>query len=151
MARIGNSPVSFSEGTTVSVDDGLVTVKGKLGELFQKVDSSITISVNENEVLLTRDSEDKQVMSYHGLYRSLIANMVEGVEKGYERKLELVGVGYRASNQDQKLDIHAGYSHNIVFEIPDEVKVTTVSEKGKPPGVILNSIDSKDAIRFPNK
>ena len=143
MSRIGNSPVSFSEGTTVSVDDGLVTVKGKLGELFQKVDSSITISVNENEVLLTRDSEDKQVRSYHGLYRSLIANMVEGVEKGYEKKLELVGVGYRASNQDQKLDIHAGYSHNIVFEIPNEVKVTTVSEKSKLPIVILNSIDKQ--------
>ena len=89
MSRIGNSPVSFSEGTTVSLVDGIVTVKGKLGELSQNVDSSITISVNENEVVLTRDSEDKQVRSYHGLYRSLIANMVEGVEKGFERKLEL--------------------------------------------------------------
>ena len=91
MSRIGNSPVSFSEGTTVSLVDGIVTVKGKLGELSQNVDNSITISVNENEVVLTRDSEDKQVRSYHGLYRSLIANMVEGVEKGFERKLELVG------------------------------------------------------------
>ena len=143
MSRIGNSPVSFSEGTTVSIADGVVTIKGKLGELSQKVDSSSTISVNKNEVVLTRDSEDKQVRSYHGLYRSLIANMVEGVEKGYEKKLELVGVGYRASNQDQKLDIHAGYSHNIVFEIPDEVKVTTVSEKGQPPVIILNSIDKQ--------
>ena len=86
MSRIGNNPVSFSEGTTVSVADGIVTVKGKLGELPQNVDSSITISVNENEVVLTRDSEDKQVRSYHGLYRSLIANMVEGVEKEYEKK-----------------------------------------------------------------
>ena len=143
MSRIGNSPVSFSEGTPVSVADGDVSVKGKLGELSQNVDSSITISVNENEVVLTRDSEDKQVRSYHGLYRSLIANMVEGVEKGYEKKLELVGVGYRASNQWQKLDIHAGYSHNIVFEIPDEVKVTTVSEKSKLPIIILNSIDKQ--------
>ena len=143
MSRIGNSPVSFSEGTTVSFVDGIFTVKGKLGELSQKVDSSIQFSINENKVVLTRDSEGKQVRSYHGLYRSLIANMVEGVEKGFERKLELVGVGYRASNQGQKLDIHAGYSHNIIFEIPDEVKVTTVSEKGKPPLVVLNSIDKQ--------
>ena len=143
MSRIGNSPVSFSEETTVSVTDGVVTVKGKLGKLSQKVDSSITISVNKNEVVLTRNSEDKQVRSYHGLYRSLIDNMVEGVEKGFEKKLELIGVGYRASNQGQKLDIHAGYSHNIVFEIPDEVKVTTVSEKSKLPIVILNSIDKQ--------
>ena len=143
MSRIGNSPVSFSEGTTVSLVDGIVTVKGKLGELSQNVDNSITISVNENEVVLTRDSEDKQVRSYHGLYRSLIANMVEGVEKCFEKKLEVVGVGYRASNQGQKLDIHAGYSHNIIFEIPDEVKVTTVSEKGQPPLVVLNSIDKQ--------
>ena len=143
MSRIGNSPVSFSEETTVSVTDGVVTVKGKFGKLAQKVDSSITISVNKNEVVLTRNSEDKQVRSYHGLYRSLINNMVEGVEKGFEKKLELIGVGYRASNQGQKLDIHAGYSHNIVFEIPDEVKVTTVSEKSKLPIVILNSIDKQ--------
>ncbi len=143
MSRIGNSPVSLSEGTTVSIADGVVTVKGKLGELSQKVDSSITISINENEVVLSRDSEDKKVRSYHGLYRSLIANMVEGVEKGYERKLELIGVGFRASNQGQKLDIHAGYSHNIVFEVPDEVKLTTVSEKGQPPVVILNSSDKQ--------
>ncbi len=143
MSRIGNIPVLLSEGTTVSIADGVVTVKGKLGELSQKVDSSITISINENEVVLSRDSEDKKVRSYHGLYRSLIANMVEGVEKGYERKLELIGVGFRASNQGQKLDIHAGYSHNIVFEVPDEVKLTTVSEKGQPPVVILNSSDKQ--------
>ncbi len=143
MSRVGNNPISISKETKVSIVDETVFVKGKLGELSQKIDSSIKFSINENEVVLTRDSEDKQVRSYHGLYRSLIANMVEGVEKGFERKLELVGVGYRASNQGQKLDIHAGYSHNIIFEIPDEVKVTTVSEKGKPPLVILNSIDKQ--------
>ncbi len=143
MSRVGNNPISLSEGTLVSFADGMITVKGKLGELSQKIDSSISISVNENEVVLARNSEDKQVRSYHGLYRSLISNMVEGVEKGYEKKLELVGVGYRASNQGQKLDIHAGYSHNIVFEIPAEVKVSTVSEKGQPPVVILNSIDKQ--------
>ena len=143
MSRIGNSPISLSEGTTVSVTNGVVTVKGKLGELTQKVDNSISISVNENEVILSRNSEEKQVRSYHGLYRSLIANMVEGVEKGYERKLELVGVGYRAANQGQKLDISVGYSHNIVFEIPSEVKLETVSEKGQAPVVILKSIDKQ--------
>ena len=143
MSRIGNSPVSFSEGTTVSVADSVVTVKGKLGELFQKVDSSITISVNENEVLLTRDSEDKQVRSYHGLYRSLIANMVEGVEKGYEKKLELVGVGYRASNSGQNLQIALGFSHNIVIKLADEVKVQTISEKGANPIIKLTSHDKQ--------
>ena len=143
MSRVGNSPISFSEGTSISVSDGVVTVKGKLGELSQSVDSSISVSVNENEVVLSRNSDDKQVRSFHGLYRSLIANMVEGVEKGFEKKLELVGVGYRAANQGQKLDISVGYSHNIVFEIPNEVKVETVSEKGQPPVVILKSIDKQ--------
>ena len=143
MSRIGNNPVSFSEETTVSVADGIVTVKGKLGELTQKFDASISISVNGNEVVLSRVSDDKQIRSYHGLYRSLISNMVEGVEKGYEKKLELIGVGYRAANQGQKLDISAGYSHNIIFEIPVEVKLTTISDKGQPPVVILNSIDKQ--------
>ena len=143
MSRIGKNPVPFSSETTVSVADGIVTVKGKLGELTQKFDNSISISVNGNEVVLTRVSDDKQVRSYHGLYRSLISNMVEGVEKGYEKKLELIGVGYRATNQGQKLDISAGYSHNIVFEIPSEVKLVTVSEKGKPPVVVLTSIDKQ--------
>ena len=143
MSRIGNNPISLSEGTTVSVADGIITVKGKLGELTQKFDASISISVNGNEVILSRTSDDKQIRSYHGLYRSLISNMVEGVEKGYEKKLELIGVGYRAANQGQKLDISAGYSHNIIFEIPVEVKLTTVTEKGQPPVVILNSIDKQ--------
>ena len=143
MSRVGNSPIKFSEGTVVSVSNNIVTVKGKLGELSQSVDSSITVSVNENEVTLSRISDEKQVRSFHGLYRSLISNMVEGVEKGFEKKLELVGVGYRASNQGQKLDISAGYSHNIVFEIPSEVKLETVSEKGQPPVVILKSIDKQ--------
>ena len=143
MSRIGKNPVPFSSETTVSVADGVVTVKGKLGELIQKFDNSISISVNENEVELTRASDDKQVRSYHGLYRSLIANMVAGVEKGYEKKLELIGVGYRAVNQGQKLDISAGYSHNIVFEIPSEVKLETISEKGKPPVIVLTSIDKQ--------
>ena len=143
MSRIGNSPISFSEGTKISVLNDVVTVNGKLGELSQKIDSSISVSVNKNEVILSRNSDEKHIRSFHGLYRSLIANMVEGVEKGYEKKLELVGVGYRASNQGQKLDISAGYSHNIVFEIPSDVKLETVSEKGQPPVIILKSIDKQ--------
>ena len=143
MSRVGNSPIKFSEGTVVSVSNNIVTVKGKLGELSQSIDSSISVSVNENEVILSRISDEKQVRSFHGLYRSLISNMVEGVEKGFEKKLELVGVGYRNANQGQKLDISAGYSHNIVFEIPSEVKLETVSEKGQPPVVILKSIDKQ--------
>ena len=143
MSRIGNSPVSFLEGTTVSFADGIVTVKGKLGELTQKIDSSISVSVHENQVSFARKSDDKQVRSFHGLYRSLISNMGEGVENGYEKKLELVGVGYRASNQGQKLDIAVGYSHNILFEIPTDINLDTLSEKGKPPVIILISIDKQ--------
>ena len=143
MSRVGNNPISFTESTTINCVDDIVTVKGKLGELTQKIDKSISISINGNEVILSRNSEDKQVRSFHGLYRALIANMVEGVENGYQKKLELVGVGYRAANQGQKLDISAGYSHNIIFEVPSEVKVETVSEKGQPPLIILSSIDKQ--------
>ena len=139
MSRIGNNPIAIPEGINVSVDNSIISIKGKLGELSQKVDNSITITINDNEVVLTRTSEEKQVKAYHGLYRSLIANMVEGVSNGFTKKLELVGVGYRASNQGQKLDLSVGYSHNIIFEIPAEVKINCESEKGKAPVVILSS------------
>ena len=122
---------------------GVFYVRIQLGRGYHHHFLDMGVSIDENKVIFKRDSEDKQVRSYHGLYRSLIANMVEGVEKGFEKKLELIGVGYRASNQGQKLDIHAGYSHNIIFEVPTEVKVTTVSEKGQPPLVVLNSIDKQ--------
>ena len=143
MSRIGNNPILIPEGTTVSVKESVVTVKGKLGELSQQIDASITIDVNDKEIVCTRVSEDKQVKSFHGLYRALIANMVEGVSKGFERKLELIGVGFRASNQGQRLDISAGFSHNIIFEIPNEVKLSTETVKGQPPLIILNSIDKQ--------
>jgi large subunit ribosomal protein L6 len=139
MSRIGNNPIAIPEGINVSVDNSIISIKGKLGELSQKVDNSITITINDNEVVLTRNSEEKQVKAYHGLYRSLITNMVEGVTNGFTKKLELVGVGYRASNQGQKLDLSVGYSHNIIFEIPAEVKINCESEKGKAPVVILSS------------
>ena len=142
MSRIGKSPVSIPEGVTVSVKDGVVTVKGKLGELTQEF-SDIDVKVEENEVVLERPSEKKVFKAKHGLYRALIQNMVEGVSKGYTRELELVGVGYRASNQGQKLDLAVGYSHNIVIDLAPEVKVETISEKGKNPVVKLTSHDKQ--------
>lgn len=142
MSRIGNSPVSIPEGVTVTVKDNTVTVKGKLGELQQEF-SEIDIRLEENEVVLERHSDKKNIKSKHGLYRALINNMIEGVSNGFTKELELVGVGYRASNQGQKLDIAIGYSHNIVIELAPEVKVETVSEKGKNPIIKLSSFDKQ--------
>lgn len=142
MSRIGNSPVSIPEGVTVSVQDNTVTVKGKLGELQQEF-SEIDIRVEGNEVVLERQSDKKNIKSKHGLYRALINNMVEGVSKGFTKELELVGVGYRATNQGQKLDIAIGFSHNIVIDLAPEVKVETVSEKGKNPVIKLSSFDKQ--------
>lgn len=142
MSRIGKSPVTIPEGVTVDIKDGVVTVKGKLGELTQDY-SDIDIKIEEGQIILERPSEKKQVVAKHGLYRSLINNMVEGVSKGFTKELELVGVGYRASNQGQKLDIAVGYSHNIVLNLPPEVKVETISEKGKNPIVKLTSFDKQ--------
>lgn len=142
MSRIGNSPVSIPEGVTVSVQDNTVTVKGKLGELQQEF-SEIDIRVEGNEVILERQSDKKNIKSKHGLYRALINNMVEGVSKGFTKELELVGVGYRATNQGQKLDIAIGFSHNIVIDLAPEVKVETVSEKGKNPVIKLSSFDKQ--------
>ena len=142
MSRIGNSPVTIPDGVTVSVSDNLVTVKGKLGELQQEV-MDINVKVEDNEVILERPSELKDHKSKHGLYRALIQNMVEGVSQGFTKELELVGVGYRASNQGQKLDLAIGFSHNIVIDLAPEVKVETVSEKGKNPIVKLTSHDKQ--------
>jgi large subunit ribosomal protein L6 len=142
MSRIGNSPVSIPEGVTVSVKDNTITVKGKLGELQQEY-SEIDIRLEENEVILERQSDKKNIKSKHGLYRALINNMVEGVTNGFTKELELVGVGYRASNQGQKLEIAIGYSHNIVMELASEVKIETVSEKGKNPIIKLSSFDKQ--------
>ena len=143
MSRIGENPITIPEGVNVNISDGVVSVKGSLGELTQAIIEGIKVSVNENLITLERSSNQKDQRSLHGLYRALIANMIEGVTKGYTKKLELVGVGYRASNQGQKLDISVGYSHNIIFEVPNEVKVSTESEKGKAPVIILNSHDKQ--------
>ncbi|HET8839122.1 MAG TPA: 50S ribosomal protein L6 [Flavobacteriaceae bacterium] len=142
MSRIGKSPVTIPEGVTVDIKDGIITVKGKLGELTQEY-SDIDIKIEEGEIILERPSEKKDIKSKHGLYRSLINNMIEGVSKGWSKELELVGVGYRASNQGQKLDLAVGFSHNIVLNLPPEVNVETLSEKGKNPVVKLKSFDKQ--------
>ena len=142
MSRIGNNPVAIPEGVTVDVKDNVVTVKGKLGELTQTFDT-VDIKVEDNTILVRRSSDSKDQKAKHGLYRSLMYNMIEGVSKGWTKELELVGVGYRASNQGQKLDLAIGFSHNIVLDVAPEVKVETISEKGKNPIVKLTSHDKQ--------
>ena len=142
MSRIGKSPVAIPEGITVDISDNVVTVKGKLGELTQEF-SGVTVKVDEGNVIVERTSDSKEDRSKHGLYRSLINNMIEGVSKGWTKELELVGVGYRASNQGQKLDLALGFSHNIVISIAPEVKIETVSDKGKNPIIKLTSHDKQ--------
>lgn len=142
MSRIGNNPVVIPEGVTVDINDGVVTVKGKLGELTQNFDS-VNIKVEDGNVLVTRSSDSKDQKAKHGLYRSLMLNMIEGVSKGWTKELELVGVGYRASNQGQKLELALGFSHAIVMSLAPEVKVETVSEKGKNPIIKLTSHDKQ--------
>jgi large subunit ribosomal protein L6 len=142
MSRIGNNPIAIPEGVSVEVNDNIITVKGKLGELTQEY-SNVSVVVNEGQVEVTRPTDSKENKAKHGLYRSLINNMIEGVSKGWTKELELVGVGYRASNQGQKLDLAIGFSHNIVLDIAPEVKIETVSDKGKNPIVKLTSHDKQ--------
>ena len=142
MSRIGKSPVAIPEGVTVEINDNVITVKGKQGELTQQFDA-VSVKVEEGNVIVERPSDAKDHRAKHGLYRALISNMIEGVSKGWTKELELVGVGYRASNQGQKLDLAVGFSHNIVLDIAPEVKVETVSEKGKNPIVKLSSHDKQ--------
>ena len=142
MSRIGKSPVTIPDGVTVNVNHNVVTVKGKLGELTQEF-SGVDIKIEDTTITLERHSEKKEHRAKHGLYRALIHNMIEGVSKGWTKELELVGVGYRASNQGQKLDLALGFSHNIVMDIAPEVKIETISEKGKNPIVKLTSHDKQ--------
>ena len=142
MSRIGKNPVVIPAGVTVDVTDGVVTVKGKLGQLTQTY-FDVTVKVEDGQVIVERSSDSKDHRAKHGLYRSLINNMIGGVSSGFEKQLELVGVGYRASNQGQKLDLALGYSHNIVLEIASEVVLETISEKGKNPIVKLTSFDKQ--------
>lgn len=142
MSRIGNNPVAIPSGVTIHIDENIITVKGKLGELKQEF-SEVAIKVEEENVYVERPSDSKQHRTLHGLYRSLVNNMIHGVSTGWTKELELIGVGYRASNQGQKLDLALGYSHNIVLDIAPEVVVETISEKGKNPIVKLTSFDKQ--------
>ncbi len=144
MSRIGKAPVKIAKGVEVTVSNkNLVTVKGPKGTLTQQIDSAITIEVVDGQVELKRQTEQKPHKAMHGLYRSLINNMIIGVSEGFKTEQELVGVGYRAANTGQRLELSLGFSHNIVFEIPEEVTVTTASERGKNPLVVLESYDKQ--------
>jgi large subunit ribosomal protein L6 len=142
MSRIGKNPIVVPAGVTVEVIEGLVTVKGKLGQLTQEF-SDVTVKLEEGQIIVERSSDHKDHRAKHGLYRSLINNMIIGVSTGFTKELELVGVGYRASNQGQKLDLALGFSHNIILEVAKEVTLETISEKGKNPIVKLTSYDKQ--------
>ena len=143
MSRIGKAPIELPKGVEVKFDNGVVKVKGPKGELSQRMDSEFKIGIEDGMFELVRPSDNKRHRSLHGLYRSLINNMIIGVSEGYKKEMELVGVGYRASNKGQLLELTVGYSHPIFFALPDEVKLTTTSEKGQTPRVILESIDKQ--------
>lgn len=143
MSRIGKLPITVPAGVEINIAGTTVSVKGKLGTLTQTVDADINIAVENGVINVTRPTDQKRHRALHGLYRSLIANMVKGVSEGYKTEQELVGVGYRASNKGQLLELALGYSHNVVFELPNEIKITTTSEKGQNPKVILESSDKQ--------
>jgi large subunit ribosomal protein L6 len=144
MSRIGKKPVVIPAGVTVTVGkDNVVAVKGPKGELKETIDRDITIEVKNGEVLIGRPTDQIRHRAMHGLYRALIANQVKGVTEGFKAQLELVGVGFKAVNTGNTLDLALGYSHNIVFEIPSELKVATVTEKGQNPKILLECIDKQ--------
>ena len=144
MSRIGKAPINIPAGVTIDVSKGnLVTVKGAKGQLTQQVDADLSIEIEDGTLTVSRPTEQKRHRAMHGLYRSLIANMVEGVSNGYKKELELVGVGYRAENAGQLLQLTLGYSHPIYFSVPAEVKVTTEMKKGAPPLITLESHDKQ--------
>lgn len=144
MSRIGKKPVELPKGVTLTVGkDNVITVKGPKGELKQDVDRDITVEVKDNLVVFGRPTDQIRHRALHGLYRALVANMVTGVTTGYKKEMELVGVGYKASNQGNLLDLSLGYSHNIIFEIPKELKVSTSQEKGDNPRIVLEGVDKQ--------
>lgn len=144
MSRIGKQPVKLPAGVTVTVgSDNVVTVKGPKGELKEAIDRDITVTVNDGQVTFTRPTDQIRHRAMHGLYRALIANLVKGVTEGFKKELELVGVGYKAANTGNLLDLALGYSHNIIFEVPKELKVTTVTEKGQNPKITIEGTDKQ--------
>jgi large subunit ribosomal protein L6 len=143
MSRIGNKPVSIPKGVTVTVGNSVVTVKGPKGTLTQELDRDITVEVTETELILKRPTEQIRHRAMHGLYRALLNNLVKGVTDGYKKDLELVGVGFKAANTGNILDLSLGYSHNIIFEVPKELKVSTATEKGQNPKIFLEGTDKQ--------
>ncbi len=144
MSRIGKQPVNLPKGVTVTVgSDNVITVKGPKGELKQAIDRDIKVEVNEGHIDIKRPTDQIRHRAMHGLYRALLANLVKGVTEGYKRELELVGVGYKASNAGNMLDLSLGYSHNILIEVPKELKVATATEKGQNPKIVLEGIDKQ--------
>jgi large subunit ribosomal protein L6 len=143
MSRIGKSIITVPAGITVTVANNIVTVKGPKGELSQELTAGIELEQNDGIITMTRPSDSKEHRSLHGLYRALVANMIVGTTEGFTKKLELVGVGYRASNTGQKLELSLGFSHGIVFDLPTEVVVETLTEKGKNPIITLTSFDKQ--------
>lgn len=144
MSRIGKAPISIPGGVTITVDkSNVVKVKGPKGELTQQVDQDLTVEIKDGEAVLSRPTDQIRHKSIHGLFRSLISNMVTGVTEGYTKEMELIGVGYRAGNTGNLLELTLGYSHPIYFSIPSELKLETKMEKGTPPTVILNGIDKQ--------
>ncbi len=144
MSRIGKKPVVIPQGVTITVGkDNVVTVKGPKGELKEAIDRDITVEINDGVVTFSRPTDQGRHRAMHGLYRSLVSNMVKGVTEGFAKKLELVGVGYKAANQGNILDLALGYSHNIIFEVPSELKVVTSQEKGQNPMISLEGIDKQ--------
>ena len=142
MSRIGNSVINIPEGVTLEVKENVITVKGKLGELSQEF-NGVSFDIRDSQVVVKRDTESKDHKSKHGLYRSLVNNMVIGVSEGFIKELELVGVGYRANSAGQKLDLSLGFSHTIVISLPSEIKLETINEKGQNPIIKLSSIDKQ--------
>ncbi len=144
MSRIGKQPVIIPQGVTITVgSDNVVTVKGPKGVLKESIDRDITIEVAGDHVTFNRPTDQGRHRAMHGLYRSLVSNMVKGVTEGFTKKLELVGVGYKAANQGNVLDLALGFSHNIIFEVPAELKVATAQEKGQNPMITLDGIDKQ--------
>jgi large subunit ribosomal protein L6 len=143
MSRIGKAPITIPEGVEITVDGNTVTVKGKKGELTQEIKGNIKVEIEDGTLTLVRGDENKSTRAMHGLFRALINNMVVGVNEGFTIKQELVGVGYRAKNTGQQLELALGFSHPIVLELPSEVKVTTETAKGQNPTIILESHDKQ--------
>jgi large subunit ribosomal protein L6 len=142
MSRIGKKPIAIPQGVTITVGkDGEVTVKGPKGELKQAIDRDITVEIKDGQVIFSRPTDQIRHRALHGLYRALVSNMIKGVTEGYKKNLELIGVGFKASNQGNILDLSLGYSHNIIFEVPKELKVATSQEKGQNPTIVLEGID----------